>query len=150
MRASFAPAQTFLIEVCSMTAAGISNAIVAFALVALVHGLLIQRRVQEERRTADKFAPAPFADSFIKAPDPVSEMFDFANNDESWAACDVKMKPPPPSGPSMPTTMCQRAEASYTDCAVVNTYDNELASNGGDLGGGLRGYEAMSALSPPW
>lgn len=143
-----------------MSAAGISNAIIGFALVALLHGLLLHQR--EERRRVDTFSaapgppdlfsaapqPPPFAASFIK-PDPMSEMLEFANNDESWTACDTRMKPPSPSGPAMPT-MCQRAESKYTDRAVVNTYENELAANGGDLGDGLRGYENMSSMAPPW
>ena len=77
-------------------------------------------------------------------------MLAFANNDESWAACDVKLRPPSDAARLMPTTPCQQAEAKYTERAVINTYANELASNGGDLGGGLRGFEHMSSMAPPW
>lgn len=134
-----------------MTAAGISNAIIGFALVALVHGLLLHKqRVDSSFATQPRTIAAhpptlPFAASFIK-PDPMSEMLEFANNDESWAVCGTKMKAPV-AGPAMQMTSCQRAESKYTERAVVNTYDNELAANGGDLGGGLRGYESMSSMA---
>jgi hypothetical protein len=156
----------------SMTAVGISNAIIGFAVVVLLHGLLLansgrplrgsadafSQRALSRGRAKEAFAPAPapppaterFADSFVVAPDSRSEMLAFANNDESWAACDVKLKPDSSTSQLMPTTPCQRAESKYTERAVVNTYANELASNGGDLGGGLRGFEHMSSMAPPW
>jgi hypothetical protein len=143
-----------------MTAVGISNAIIGFAIVILVHGLLLPPKDVVTRRTQWESYAVPgchrakveaanfvdtFTDSFVK-PDPKSEMLDFANNSESWTACSVKLAPQL-EAPMMVSTPCQRAESKYTDRTVVNTYENEMVSNGGDLGGGLRGYEAITTTS---
>jgi hypothetical protein len=135
------------------------NAIVAAALIALAHGLLLRN---EEARLARLFAPAvsPMASGWpgvgvrpaaraaighAAAGDALSEMFAFASQDAQWGACDQVPGGDdlvsPPGGRVLAT--CTPRDAPATPYAVVNTYEAENVMNGGEGDEGLRGFDPL-------
>jgi hypothetical protein len=147
-----------------MSAYGISNAMVALVIIAVLHGLLTRfRGAVGATRTAKadgagSQASGPprmetFADSFIRQP-PVGpsdsgsatgeadmrEMIEFANSNESWAACRMDLYEGAASS-TMERSPCLRQEAALTHMTLVNSYEDEAVSNGAEIAAGLRGFE---------
>jgi hypothetical protein len=148
-----------------MTAVGI-NAIIGFAVVVLLHGLLltnssrpsvarwtpfrITRRHGYDRRTpSPKRAHRPgdwgFVDSFIGS----------GQGRRCWPSRITtvvgrvrRQLKPASAGRSCTRRRVNQAESKYTERAVVVRTPTNWRPTG-DLGG-LRGFEHMSSMAPPW
>jgi hypothetical protein len=135
-----------------MTCVGISNAIILIVTIILIHGLLLK----SETRALAKTTVDRFTDSFVKhelAPidtppesgpakcGGIDEMFEFANSNESWSACDTNLYSTAVADSVKFRTQCVDQEARQTNAALINTYADESIANGAEIEQGLRGFE---------
>lgn len=147
-------------------AASFRNAIVAAALIALAHGLLLRNEEARDGAVAAVAetrasgwgnvpplvarAPAygtewmPSPSPRVKPADALDEMFAFASQEESWKACDQVPGGDSPTavGGSVMST-CTPPGPPSSPYLVVNTYDDENVMNGGEGDEGLRGFDPL-------
>ena len=144
-----------------MSSYGISNALIMLIVIFVIHGL-IDRRMRErfvqkplyatderggDARGATVQNPVTqFANSFVvpatrPRKDPLQEMIEFANSNESWSACNIELNEDIVSASRKQPSPCFRQEAVMTNRTLVNAYEDDAVSNGAEIADGLRGFE---------
>lgn len=79
--------------------------------------------------------------------DPMQEMIEFANSNESWSACNIELNEDIVTASRKQPSPCFRQEAVMTNRTLVNAYEDDAISNGAEIADGLRGFEDWTGYS---
>lgn len=137
----------------SIAATGLRHVLVAAALLALIHGLVLRTLYPENHsyrnaaRPHDGHPHVPmyspmYEQQFWSKEDEIREMFEFAKEPSDWRRCadpieklntapQLHPKPCPSGGP----------EASYIPAAILTSYDDDSVMNGGLMDGSIAAFE---------
>ena len=132
----------------SVTATGFRHVLVAAALLALVHGLVLRTLypgvvLQRCGRPHDGLPHVPlYEQQFRCKEDEIREMFEFAKEPSDWRRCAE------PTGkinaaPRLDPKRCPSGgpEASYIPAAILTRYDGDSVMNGALMDGSIAAYE---------
>lgn len=137
----------------SIAATGLRHVLVAAALLALVHGLVLRTlyphaphyiragRPHDGHPHVPMYSPM-YEQQFRSKEDEIREMFEFAKEPSDWRRCHDQVetlntppalvpKPCPSGGP----------EASYIPAAMLNSYQDDAVMNGGMMDGSISAFE---------